>query len=637
MRRGFLAALLAVGLGLVSAANAAAYQNFRASIYVVVNSTKMLADKAVFDAQYARVSRQLKFDKVYIEVYRDHMFASDAEIEKVKSYFAAKGITVAGGITLAAGGKGGQFGTFDYEDAADRAECQKASELAARHFGEVILDDFFFYTSKSDADIAAKGARSWTQYRLDTMRDVAAHLVVGPAHAVNPSVKMVIKYPNWYEHFQGLGYDLEKEPQIFDGIYTGTETRESQLTDQYLQPYESYEIIRYYNAIRPGGNGGGWVDTGSLKNVDRYIEQLQDTLLAKAPEVTLFNWIDMAGPLAQFHHRSGPVVSAAQDWVNQDQRKAALRGYHGAGKDDPGPGWAQVAGFAFDQVDAVLGQLGGPVGLISYKPYQSYGEDFLQHYLGMIGLPIEMTPHFPGGVTPVLLTESAAHDPDIVAKIKAHLGRGGSVIITSGFLQAMQNKGFKDVVEWEVTGRVAAVGDFVDGFGAGNGTSLNDAGPAVPVLLPEVRFYTNDSWAILRGTAGDKGYPVLITNHYSKGTITLLTVPENPADLYRLPQGLLNRLRAYLMPEALRLEAPARVSLFAYDNDTAVVQSFRDGKTAVRLVVPGNVRALRDLSTGAVITGTAGPARDHWQDHNNHTIFAFDIGPRRWRALRIEK
>ncbi|MGB8601862.1 MAG: hypothetical protein WCD42_06665, partial [Rhizomicrobium sp.] len=289
-------------------------------------------------------------------------------------------------------------------------------------------------------------------------------------------------------------------------------------------------------------------------------------------------------------------------------------------------------------VDAVLGQLGGPVGIAAYKPYQSYGEDFLQHYLGMIGLPIEMTPHFPDNSAPVLLTESAAHDPDILAKIKAHLQRGGPVIITTGFLQVMQNKGFKDIAEWEVTGRVAAVGDFVDGFGAGSGTSLNDAGPAVPVLLPEVRFYTNDSWAILRGTAGDKGYPVLTTNHYSNAAITLLTVPENPADLYRLPTGVLNRLKAYLVPGALRLEAPARVSLLTYDNDTVVVQSFRDGKTAVRLVVPGKVRALRDLATGAVIAAASySPAHEHWQDSNNHTIFAFDIGPRRWQALRIEK
>lgn len=159
----------------------ARYQNFRYAIHIAVGDARKLADRATFDRQYARAASQLHFDKVYIDAYRDHDFATDDELEKVKSYLAEKGIETSGGITLAAGGKNGQFGTFDYEDPADRAECERAARLAAKHFKEVILDDFFFYTSKSEADIAAKGERSWTQYRLDTMRKVARDLVIGPA------------------------------------------------------------------------------------------------------------------------------------------------------------------------------------------------------------------------------------------------------------------------------------------------------------------------------------------------------------------------------------------------------------------------------------------------------------------------
>jgi hypothetical protein len=218
----FLSLLVALMPSGVSA-GAGKYQNFRVAIYVVVNATQALADPKEFARAYERVSRQLKFDKVYIEVYRDRRFASDDQIEAVKKFFHDKGIAVAGGITLAAGGQNGQFGTFDYESAADRAECEQAVRLAAKHFDEVIMDDFFFYTSKSDADIAAKGTRSWTQYRLDTMRNVSRELVLAPARSVNSRIRVIIKYPNWYEHFQGLGYDLEKEAQMYDGIYTGTE------------------------------------------------------------------------------------------------------------------------------------------------------------------------------------------------------------------------------------------------------------------------------------------------------------------------------------------------------------------------------------------------------------------------------
>ena len=641
MRRivGVLLAVLALGYLAPASADPGKYKNFRTAIYVVVGTTKQLADPAEFARQYDRMQRQLKFDKVYVEVYRNHIFATDAEAEAVKKAFEAKGIIVAGGVTLAAGGKNGQFGTFDYEDPADRAECQKASELAAKHFNEVILDDFFFYTSKSDADIAAKGDKSWTQYRLEKMREVAKTLVVGPAHAVNPAAKVIIKYPNWYEHFQGLGFDLDQEPKIFDGIYTGTETRDPYVTDQLLQQYESYEIIRYFNNIRPGGNGGGWVDTYSLKYVDRYAEQLWDTVFAKAPEITLFNWHDLVDP----HYTVD--AGARQQWAKQPTSfnwAEMAKGYKPTGKGDSF-GWARVAGYSLEAVDKALGDLGNPIGIPSYKPYQSDGEDFLQHYLGNIGIPIEMTPTFPVGAKLVLLTEEAKYDPDIIKKIDAQLKSGGNVVITSGFLRAMQDKGFKHIAEWSVTGRVLAIRDFINGFGAGNGASLNDPKKLqTPILFPEIRFYTNDSWAIIRGTAGSKGNPLLLMNGYSKGTIYLLNIPDNPADLYAMPQAALSQIKHYLLADfPVRIDAPDHVALFAYDNGAIAVQSFRDTKAAVNVVVPGEGAKLRDLKTGQLIAAALQPKpvpdkRGRVAKLPLQTVFPISLEAHSWRTYRIE-
>src|SRR5678816_890459 len=134
MRWQYLAALLAavavptVAFPSEAAAQsrAPAYKNFRAAIYITVADTKRLADPATFQRQFARASSQLHFDKVYIEAYRDRVFATDAELAAVKRQFHAKGIETSGGITLAAGGSGGQFGTFDYELPADRAEAEQA-------------------------------------------------------------------------------------------------------------------------------------------------------------------------------------------------------------------------------------------------------------------------------------------------------------------------------------------------------------------------------------------------------------------------------------------------------------------------------------------------------------------------------
>jgi hypothetical protein len=581
----------------VPARAAPAYRNFRAAIYITVRDTRALADRAVFDRQFARVSAQLKFDKVYIEAYRDRLFATDDELARVKSWFEEKGIKTSGGITLAAGGAGGQFGTFDYEDPADRAECERAVRLISRHFDEVILDDFFFYNTKSDADIAAKGSRSWTQYRLERMRQIARELVLGPAKAANPRVRVIIKYPNWYEHFQGLGFDLEREAQMFDGIYTGTETRDPEATDQLLQQYESYEIIRYFDNIRPGANLGGWVDTFSMRAIDRYAEQLWDTIFAKAPEIVLFNWSPMAEAReAEAGERPWSGRRTSFDW---DTIRRQWRSGNGG---EPGPGWARAAGAALEIADTAASGLGRPVGLASYRPYQSSSaEDFLHDYLGNLGIPIELSPNFPSAGT-VLLTQAAAADPAIVAKIKAKLRAGGRVILTSGLLEALQGRGIEDVVEWRTTGRKVMIGNYMDGFGAGSGSSLDSPGPTRPILFPEIHFFTNDSWPIIRGVASAKGFPMVLMNRYSKGIIYLWTIPENIGDLYNLPQPMVTRIKTYLTPDApVRIDAPSRVALFTYDNQMFVVENYRAEEAAVTISVAGTPVALRETMSGSTL------------------------------------
>ncbi len=180
------------------------HENFDVAVYIPVNVVQRLADPQRLSREWERINSQVQVDKVYIEVQRDRNLASDALIEKVKQFFVGKGVRVAGGMALSNGSEGGQFRSFCYTDPDDRAFIKKAAELAARHFDEVIQDDFFFVTTKYDSDIALKGDRSWTEFRLDLLRDAAANLLIKPAKAVNPKVKMVIKFPNWYEHFQGV-------------------------------------------------------------------------------------------------------------------------------------------------------------------------------------------------------------------------------------------------------------------------------------------------------------------------------------------------------------------------------------------------------------------------------------------------
>jgi hypothetical protein len=639
MHSKILCALLAAGLCATAAVAAAegAYHNFKAAIYITVGTTRQLANPQTLQEQYSRITGQLRFDKVYLETYRNGQFADEKSVEAIKKFFSERGIAVSGGVTLAAGGHGGQFGTFDYEDPHDRAECQRAVEMAARHFDEVILDDFFFYTTKSDADIAAKGKRTWTQYRLEKMREVAESLVLKPAKAINPHVRMIIKYPNWYEHFQGLGYDLDVEARKFDAIYTGTETRDPQITDQLLQQYESYLIFRYYDNIRPhGGNRGGWVDTFSTRYIDRYAEQLWDTLFAKAPEITLFNWSPLASPeaVAPGERDAWSHQPTSFNWEEMSHSPKAPKGVPAA------PGWARAAGYSLEQVDAILGRLGRPIGVASYKPYQSSGEEFLHDYLGNMGIPIELAPEFPKEASLVLLTEAAQHDPDIVAKIKGQLTAGKNVVVTSGLLHALQGKGIEDIAELQYTGRKVTIHDFLNGYGAGNGTSLNDPEHDNPgILFPEIRFYTNDSWALIRGVSNAHGFPILLMNRYSRGIFYVLNIPDNSGDLYSLPQPVSRVIKSYLQADfPVRIDAPAQVSLFAYDNGTFVIQSFRPEAAQVSVSIAGANGKLRNIVSNEMppAEAEAAPDRQAGPQAAPRTSFKVRIPAHSYAAFAIE-
>lgn len=563
MHRIFLAAALTISAALASGNN---YKNFDVAIYSRVYETKQMKDPAWLESHWEAISKNMKIDKIYLETHRDMVVVDQETLDTAKKFFLSKGVKVSGGITATISERN-MFKTYCYSDPALRQKMKEVVEFTARNFDEIILDDFFFTDCKSDGEIQAKGDRSWTAYRLALMDEAGRNLVVNPAKAVNPKVKVIIKYPNWYDHFAYLGFNLETEPKYFDKIYTGTETRDPVNSNQHLQQYHGYSVFRYFENLKPGGNGGGWVDQGGARVPGRYAEQLWLTLFAKAPEITLFN----IGSLYQ----PGTAVDAQA---------------------------AHIAGGVFAQVDGFLGQLGKPVGVKSYKPFHSSGEDFLPSYMGMIGIPMDIVPEFPAEAKTVFLTEQARYDPAIVSKIKKQLTAGKDVVITTGLLKALQ-KELADIVELELTGQTVATGEFM-GFRLG-GSNKADS----DILVPEMRYATNDAWEIVSGlTSPSKtsGTPILLSAKYSKGQLYVLTIPQAVGDLYSYPPGVLKAIRDVLAKDLyVRLDAPAKVSLFVYDNDTFIVESFQENPVDARIVTDKRITRLRDVVTGAELTGEA--------------------------------
>jgi hypothetical protein len=610
------------------------YQNFDVAIYLPVGVVQRFENPDVLQSEWAAISSQLKVDKVYIEVQRDRVLASDQVLDQVKKFFQDRGVRVAGGLALS-DNNSGQFRSFCYTNPADREFIQHAVELAARHFDEIILDDFFFVTTKYDSDLAAKGGRSWTQFRLDLMDEAAETLVIKAARAVNPRVKLVIKFPNWYEHFQGLGYDLAQEPRLFDGIYTGTETRDPYGTDQFLQQYESYEIFRYLENIKPGGNGGGWVDTFSINYLDRYAEQLWNTMFAKAPEIMLFNWGALLQPAVPGERAAWQALPTSFDYL----RMARLEHPWTAGR--PAPIMARAAGYSLEQVDAFLGRLGQPVGIESYKPLNSTGEDFLHNYLGMIGIPIDLHPAFPTDAATVLLTESAKFDPDIVARIKGQLEAGKSIIITSGLLRALQGRGIEDIVELECTDHKVLAQDYSTGFGSGNRITVGQETGGRGILFPQIRFLTNDAWSLVSARESGNGYPLLIMDRYAKGVLYVWTIPDNFRNLYFLPPEVTSAIKNVVMHGFfVRLDGPSQVALFAYDNHAFIVESYLDHEVDVKVSVSDGFTKLHNLVTGEELAGQEPPANPwlrHPAEQESRVGFYLHLMPHSYSVFAAEK
>jgi hypothetical protein len=116
----------------------------------------------------------------------------------------------------------------------------------------------------------------------------------------------------------------------------------------------------------------------------------------------------------------------------------------------------------------------------------------------------------------------------------------------------------------------------------------------------------------------------------------VLDVPANMGQLYELPQPVLDDLRGWLTARfSLRIDAPALVSLFAYDNHTFVVESYRASPATVRVFVKGTASSLVDLASGQSVLpapeAVPGPA----PGEEGETSFVVQLPPHSYRGFQI--
>ena len=475
------------------------YRNFTLTTYFVAHATSTVTEEEL-ENQLTFIERHMRLDKVYLEPYRDD-FASHEQVEMCRRVFNRHGVKVAGGLTTVISTPEGDkpkqrlFDTFCYNDKKMRTRLKEASAFIGGHFDEFIIDDFFFTNCTCADCVREKNAfnkahgitdGSWQAYRLDLCRRVSEEDIIGPAKAANPECKITIKYPNWAESYQETGYNPKEQREIFDRIYTGTETRDPVTTDQHLPRYLSFSLMTYFENMWPGHNGGGWFDTFDSHITEHYLEQAYLTAFSKPQELMLFCFQSLYDNM-----------------------------------------YAAALGYQLDKLDEVLDQAGKPEGIVCYLPDNSQGEDNIQDFLGMNGLPIVCTPYFPAGAKSIMLTRASAYDPDILEKLEAYVAAGGQALVTTGFHEAMAERGIYSLTSIRLRGRRMSANRFRVEEKSPAGWPFCEY-PYSPesVTVPVAEFRNNSTWAVVKAVHGEESCGLLLKDTCGDGCMWTLAVPD---------------------------------------------------------------------------------------------------------------
>ena len=119
------------------------------------------------------------------------------------------------------------------------------------------------------------------------MNMISREYIQKPARAINPNVKIINKFPQWYDRFHERGYEVTGEIESYDITWVGTETRDNDFVNDSeglnLPQYGAYYIMRWLKDLGKEKTEGGWFDAlGTTEKT--YLEQARQTVLADATE-----------------------------------------------------------------------------------------------------------------------------------------------------------------------------------------------------------------------------------------------------------------------------------------------------------------------------------------------------------------
>ncbi len=494
--------------------------------------------------------RANNISKVYFDCLRGGHFPGEEVLIKARDFLQENGLKVSAGLTPTQGtGKADTHAKWwlCYTNNGTQSEVKEIVQKTARIFDEIIVDDFLCTHCHCEECRSAKGNRSWSEYYRELLAYIAKEFIINPAKSENPEIKMIIKYPQWYDRFHVFGYDVENHPKNFDEVWVGTEIRDPLV--EYVHQYQAFANYRWLASISGEKIGGGWFDFINCYP-EIYVEQAVQSILAGARELIRFHYEP------SLYSLENPNTKALIEAIPELIKLAEILDGH------------------------------KPEGIAFYKPVNSDGEDetYILDYLGMLGLPIIPYHQFPKDAKSIFLPLHSANDPYIADKIISFIEKGGTVAFTPGFLEKMAND--------ERFLRLAGYSN----------------PPVTPADIWTYRFSVNGSLdeaeshihfgrnlhpisaEVLATAVHSSGnVPVLTRKNYGKGKVIVFNTktfryPEGsgrvtvgePVSLPNLPQKLVDILRSELLsPYPIDISVRSRVGVY-YFSDLIVLTNFND-------------------------------------------------------------
>jgi hypothetical protein len=526
-------------------------QTLRLSTYITAQTVEQMFKTEAGRREVLSLLRCYGITKVYFEVYRGGLVITPDLIQPGVKFLEENGFEVVGGIATVPGNdfgvkQEGPLGWFNWQNPKTQNDLRKVIEDSAPFFNTFIIDDFLCTSDTSLESKAAKGGRSWSEYRRAMLTDITKSVFIDPAKSKNPDIRMIVKYPQWYDRFHIFGYDVATETKLFDGIWVGTESR-GQYTQRFgfVQPYEGFINLRWLNSVAGRKSGGSWFDHEDCLGRD-FLEQAYQSVLAGSKELIIFSFDSFINGHPGHHL----LVEDFEELLSLAEKVAS-------------------------------GPVIGPAG---YKPPNSDagGDLYLFDYIGMFGISLIPESSFPENNKVIFLPTQAASDQEIVPKIMESLEKGSKIVMTSGFI-AKAKEGEKLAilaqVKWPLKDIPAETGSI----------ELEDSTFTLKVPLKTDYQLVPDGADVLLQPSKKSNNPFLICNREKNVFIInshtfsqedFASVGEHllaprQIGLMELPRPWVNTIReAFHQKDEPVIDAPVRVSVQKLSDGSLVIHNY---------------------------------------------------------------